>query len=111
MQFQILNNGRAITMGELDEEAAAFFGVEVDDKHYAEPDQNSYGNWFDFIGGSIAIQPKGEHEWSTIIGRICGIAAIGETSTEKILDSIKCFSPYIDLCLDWQAKGYVPVSC
>lgn len=36
--FQILNaNGQALTMKELDKEAAEFWGKEVDSKYYANP--------------------------------------------------------------------------
>lgn len=121
MSFQILNSEmQPIFMGELDREAAAFFGVEVDNKRYAEPFRFA-PNWFDIVGWAINQQPKdtnasgnrpkGRCEWSDIIGYICGIAAIGESTYEEIIRKIGVYKPYIELCLHWEAKGYIPVSC
>lgn len=110
MQFQILNNGKPLTMGELDKSAADFWNVEASDHYVAPKGHHWTENWYQFIGATIAQMPKGTHEWSDIIGRLCGIAAIGETSFPAVLDSIKCYEPYIELCLHWKSLGYVPVT-
>ena len=110
MGFQILNNnGQALTMDELNKEAAAFWNVKPSD-YYAAPKSFHWSStWFHYIGGAIA-QMHGEYEWSDIIGNLCGIAAIGETSFSAVLDSIKCYAPFIELCLYWKAKGYTRIS-
>lgn len=112
MGFQILNNnGQALTMDELNKEAAAFWNVEPSD-HYAAPIGFHWSsNWFQHVGRAIAQMPKGECEWADIIGYLCSIAAIGETSFLVVLDFIKCYAPFIKLCLYWKAKGYTPISC
>lgn len=112
MQFQILNSdNQPITMGELDKEAAAFWGVETGEHHVAPKGHHWTENWFQFIGATIAQMPQRKYEWSDIIGKLCGIAAIGETSFPAVLDCIKCYEPFIELCLHWKAQGYIPVSC
>lgn len=88
--FQILNaNGQALTMKELDKEAAEFWGKEVDPKHYANPfhkkvaDEgasfsekiqierdnalNNGSNWFDIIGWNIANQGNYTSGWRNVV--------------------------------------------
>lgn len=80
--FQILNaNGQALTMKELDKEAAEFWGKEVDSKNYANPfpevGGNSFAalranalnnaqNWFDIIGRAIANQENYTTGWQNV---------------------------------------------
>ena len=80
--FQILNaNGQALTMKELDKEAAEFWGKEVDPKNYANPfpevEGNSFAairanslnnaqNWFDIIGRAIANQENYTTGWQNV---------------------------------------------
>ena len=80
--FQILNaEGKALTMAELDKEAAEFWGKEVDPKHYANPfpkvEGNSFSaiqtnalnntqNWFDIIGWNIAHQGNYTSGWQNV---------------------------------------------
>ena len=80
--FQILNaNGQALTMKELDKEAAEFWGKEVDPKNYANPfpevGGNSFAairtnalnnaqNWFDIIGRAIANQENYTTGWQNV---------------------------------------------
>ena len=87
--FKILDkNGKALTMGELDKEAAEFWGKEVHPKHYANPfpdkatDEgaslskkiriesenalNNASNWFDVIGWNIANQGKYTFSWRNV---------------------------------------------
>lgn len=112
MQFQILNKDKQpITMGELDKEAVAFWNVEPSDRYAAPKGFCWTDNWFQYIGSTIAQMPQGKYDWSDIIGKLCGIAAIGETSFSAVLDSIKCYEPFIELCLYWKAQGYTPISC
>ena len=88
--FRILNaNGEALTMGELDAEAAAFWGKEVDPKYYANPfpdkvadegaslsekiriqsenARNNGSNWFDIIGWNIANQGNYTSGWQNVV--------------------------------------------
>lgn len=112
MQFQILDSdNQPITVGKLDKEAATFWNVEPSNHHAAPKGFNWTDNWFQYIGGTIAQMPQGKYEWSDIIGKLCGIAAIGEASFPTVLDSIKCYAPFIELCLHWKVQGYTPVSC
>lgn len=80
--FKILNaEGKAITMAELDKEAAEFWGKEVDPKHYANPFPKEEGdsfsaicanalnnaqNWFDIIGWNIANQGNYTTGWQNV---------------------------------------------
>ena len=88
--FKILNkNGKALTMSELDKEAAEFWGKEVHPKHYANPfpDKkvgegasyseavrierenalNNVHNWFDVIGLNIACQGDYTSGWQNVV--------------------------------------------
>ena len=81
--FQILNvEGKAITMKELDKEAAEFWGKEVDSKYYANPfpevEEDSFSavqtnalnrsqNWFDIIGWNIAHQGNYTSGWQNVV--------------------------------------------
>lgn len=87
--FKILDkNGKALTMGKLDKEAAEFWGKEVHPKHYANPfpdkvadegaslsekiriERNNAlhdaSNWFDVIGWNIANQGKYTFSWRNV---------------------------------------------
>lgn len=109
--FQIQKDGKPLTLGELNKSAADFWGVEIGDHYVAPKGHHWTDNWFQFIGFAIARMPqKKKYEWSNIIGKICGIAAIGETSFPAVLDAIKCYEPYIELCLHWNSLGYDPVT-
>ena len=88
--FKILDkNGKALTMGELDKEAAEFWGKEVHPKHYANPFPNkkiskdipyseavrierenalnNVHNWFDVIGLNIACQDDYTSGWQNVV--------------------------------------------
>ena len=88
--FKILDkNGKALTMGELDKEAAEFWGKEVHPKHYANPfpnkvasenatisekikiehenARNNGSNWFDIIGWNIANQGNCTTGWQNVV--------------------------------------------
>lgn len=88
--FQILNkDGKALTMGELDKEAAEFWGKEVHPKHYANPfpdkvasegasfaekmriehenARNNTCSWFYVIGWNIANQGTYTYGWQNVV--------------------------------------------
>lgn len=77
MAFQILDNqGVAIPINKLDEEAAIFWGKELNKKSYATPFKLQEGinsidemcsNWFDIIGRSISSQGDFFSGWSNIV--------------------------------------------
>lgn len=103
-KFQILNqDGVALTMSQLDEEAAAFWGKEVYPKNYANPFpvvqpksdslmdrieaeqtnvRNSSLNWYDIVGYTIANQGNYTTGWNNVINSLIsenlGRAIIGE---------------------------------
>ena len=75
--FKILNaEGKALTMEELDKDAAAFWGKEVDPEHYANPfpkEKGAYANalnnaknWYDIIGWNIANQGNYTTGWQNV---------------------------------------------
>ena len=75
--FKILNaEGKALTMEELDKDAAAFWGKEVDPEHYANPfpkEKGAYANalnnaknWYDIIGWNIANIPSKNVSWYAV---------------------------------------------
>lgn len=89
-KFQILDkNGKALTMAELDKEAAEFWGKEVHPKYYANPFPNKVAsedaplsekiriehenalnngsNWFDIIGWNIANQGNYTTGWRNVV--------------------------------------------
>lgn len=89
-KFEILDkNAKALTMAELDKEAAEFWGKEIDSKHYANPfpkkvtDENASlsekmrvkyenamndtFNWFDVIGWNIANQGNYTYGWQNVV--------------------------------------------
>ena len=89
-KFEILNKeAKALTMAELDKEAAEFWGKEVHPKHYANPfpekkasedapisekirikyenARNNACNWFDVIGWNIANQGTYTYGWHNVV--------------------------------------------
>ena len=89
-KFEILDkNAKALTMAELDKEAAEFWGKEVHPKHYANPfpekkasedaplsekilieRENAWNNnfnWFDIIGWNIANQGNYTYGWQNVV--------------------------------------------
>jgi hypothetical protein len=94
--FQIHDaNGNAINIKDLDTEAAAFWGKEVEERAYAYPQirkegEGSFayasrkGNWFDIIGRQISRldEPGWYSEWKEVIRRL-----IDRMETDFIIDS------------------------
>lgn len=113
MKFAIYNKeGKPITIDELNREVAKFWEVEYTETKYVSPKGYS-STWLDTVGTAIAdIQ---SNEWIDVIGFFTKLAtvgaSIGEASFEGIIDALKYYKPYIELCLYWKSKGYTPVSC
>lgn len=113
MEFQILNsNNVAVVLNQLDKEAAAFWGVEYNEDHWAKFGSGLFGtDWYNWIGYTIARQPeKGKQEWGTIIGSVCETMAICKSSTADYFDSLESIKPILDLIFYWKSKGYIPVT-
>ena len=109
MKFQVLNEeGNALSMGELDKEAAEFFGVSYDEERYAIPSP-SYASWYDVIGYNITSLEKGMWQWNDIINQFLNIWSFNTSSVEQLERIIKVFEPYLSLCYHWKSKGYIPV--
>lgn len=103
MQFQIRNSeGIALSMGELDKEASAFFGVEFNESHYAHPEGKRGFDWFNWIGCAIASFPKGNVFWNEVIGKMSAMLAIGEKSFEGYRDSLESARELISLVIYWR---------
>ncbi len=83
--FQIHTpEGKKLTMGDLDAEAAAFWNKEVDSDSYADPSEprkegessadyyrrSMLGNWYDIIGYNIANQGYAMSGWSNVVHTI-----------------------------------------
>ena len=89
-KFQVLDkDAKALTMAELDKEAAEFWGKEIDPKHYANPfpeekvsedaplsekirikyenARNNACNQFDVIGWNIANQGNYTYGWQNVV--------------------------------------------
>lgn len=95
--FKILDaNSKALTMAELDKEAAEFWGKEVDPKHYANPfpkaegnnlsaalanARNNAQNWYDIIGWNIAQQGNHTTGWQNVVHTM-----VAETLGECLVD-------------------------
>lgn len=107
MKFQILDTeGHPLSMGELDKEAAEFFGVPYDEERYASPTLIS---WFEVVGYNIARSKKEILSWNDIIAQILQICTICTSTMEHLERSIEGYRPFISLCYHWKSKGYTPV--
>lgn len=111
MKFQILDsNKNALTLGELDKIVCEFWGVELDSKNYAKP-KNNYPDWFNMVGCSIASLPNGEiPEWNRVIGKLCEVAAIGETNINDFMQGLEFYKPYIELCFYFSKQKFTAIS-
>lgn len=107
MKFQIRNSeGIAISMSDLNKEAAAFFGVEVIESQYAYPEGKRGLDWFNCIGWAIATFPKGNVFWNEVIGKLSAMNAIGISSFDRYHDSLESLCELINLIIHWRDKGY-----
>ena len=113
MKFAIYNKeGKPITMDELNREVAQFWKVNYTKTKYVSP-KGYFSTWLDTI--STAIAGTQSNHWIDVIGFFTKVATVGasirEASFEGIIDALKYYKPYIELCLYWKAQGYTPVSC
>lgn len=125
MAFEIHDSsGQAVSLNELDKQAAEFWGKEISVKHYASPSDN-HQNWFDGIG-YIVHSPhiKGEitswkeykrNVWSMLteggfIGDkyLYGFDMTDEQIAAKVKSTRNYLKPYFDLVDLWESKGYKP---
>lgn len=110
MAFQICKDNIPLTLGNIDEISAEFFGVEITDTYVAPKDYPWYCNWFEMVGHAIDKLPKGQHEWPDVIGNICRVAATLADKYEDFESSLNIFKPFIELCLHFKSLGLIPVS-
>lgn len=109
MKFQILDTeGNALSMGELDRDAARFFNVPYDKKKYAKPSMDSV-SWYNPVGWAITDSGKGILDWIDVIAQMLTVCPICTNSIEELEISFRIFKPYIELCYHWKSKGYIPV--
>jgi hypothetical protein len=123
--FQINDKeGVAIPLNHLDQEAAAFWGVEVEARHYASPTPWAI-NWYDIIGFYIANQGNYTSGWRNVAISIfsCMLEGIPVDMKEKetvailpinevmvtVEKKVEAMQPYVALINHWAAKGYQPV--
>lgn len=108
-KFQILNNENIpMTMQQLDESAAEFWGVEISDSYVAPKGYYWACSWFDYIGAAIAACDKDHLEWSDVIGHLCGVMAICESKTDSYLRRLDALKPFLDLIFHWKELDYTP---
>lgn len=131
MSFQILNtNNEALTMSELDAEAAQLWGKEVHPKQYAYPAHprliDSFeaeieeatlasANWFDVIGWRIhsPICAHSYDAWEDVRKNMILSLIEDDLKDEQTLlksynSAIKYLRPFFNLIELWQSKGYKP---
>ena len=110
MKFLILNEiGSALSMEELNKEAAEFFGVPYKEEEYAKPRGKSL-NWCCAIGYSMTNLPhKGLLHWNDLVKQIIQMSVFYTNSFEELITFIQTYRPYIELCYYWKSKGYTPV--
>lgn len=112
MGFQIRNKANEpVTINDLDKEAAAFWGVELDERHYAAP--TGCTSWFESIGLYIHMQrPElgevGEvHvEWCNVVGLMMGYTLLGQNSDDLKASIDRYWANYIGLIRHWSNLGY-----
>lgn len=130
MGFQIKDKeGKPLSLQQLDEEAAAFWGKDLDLRKYATPEKitpgmsemdiaftNSRGNWFDIIGWHIhSPQNNYTSGWNNIKNSIWLVCASGllldykDSELMLAIVGIKLYlDPYYKLIDHWSGKGYTP---
>lgn len=117
MSFQIKNKeGAAMTMKELDAEAAEFWKRPVDPKYYAQPEA-ALGSWYDIIGWEIS--EKRSNYASGWDGVKCGLfkncmeggalLKAEEEQIEKLKGVNQYLKPYFALIDFWKEKGHEPI--
>ena len=136
-KFQILDkDAKALTMAELDKEAAEFWGKEVHPKHYANPfpdkvaDErasfaermkierenawNNNFNWFDIIGWNIANQGTYTYGWQnvvyTMVTQTLGECLVHLNKDEPIKLAEFVGDTEIHLESSWEEKLYATIN-
>lgn len=121
MSFKILNkDGEALTIKQLDAEAAEFWNKTVDPKWYANPSPEGTsvfkqrGNWFDTIGYQIHSPGDYTSGWDNVKCSLWTIQVQGlydkpvDELPEQIAFIKEYLKPYYDLINHWESKGYQP---
>lgn len=130
MNFQILNqDGTHISYNELDQEAAEFWGVEIDTKWYAQPTHIIHiatPNWHDLIKVAVNNYNHYHYGWKGIVDTLLSVhlkgknvkggsdkksdtfedISIVQMSAEEFNEIVKFLQPYINLINHWGQKGY-----
>lgn len=106
MKFEIRKSekGSPITLGDLDKEAANFFGVEVTKKWAASTRGLDQYNW---IGYAIAALPENEEkpvEWFEVIARMSRTMCTGVSSGDEFVEDMTSLKPLVELVLHWKNK-------
>ena len=111
MKFLILNEiGNALSMEELNKEAAEFFGVPYKEEEYAKPWGKSLNWCYAFDTNMTTLSHKGLLQWEDLIKQILQISVFYNTNSFEGLNRIiQAYKPYIELCYHWKSKGYTPV--
>lgn len=127
MSFQIKNkNGEALTINDLDQEAATFWNKETHPKNYANPIPNTGDefkdamncsfNWFDIIGWHIHNNKANFYKrydntitWDGVKeSMLLNAIDVLKDKSEK-LDLIReAYKPMLELIDHWSGKGYIP---
>jgi hypothetical protein len=128
-QFKNINTGYLYSINEIDEIAAKFWGVEVDPKYYACPNEWASMNWFDCIGHGIEDLQyiytldmngkkkyhhgiNGEPEFKMI--KVISMVLFESTawgSFKSIDHAPYIYQPFIKLCEHLDELGIVGVGC
>lgn len=115
MGFQIVNKDKeAISLNDLDKEAADFWKKELLPKSYSSP-QVGFSNWFDAIGWSIDTMRYTSSGWEEVKCRMmqlltCDFALIKEEEQIiRLKKANKYLKPYFDLIDFWISLGYEPL--
>lgn len=136
--FQILNkDNQAITINELDKEAAEFWGREFDKRMFASPKPHGYeemteiqkiqstlANWYDTIGWNIAHQGNYTSGWNNVINSMMseriGHAVLGDSfaipemqhyeipNSDGTSKNVMHFNDDMEVELYWTLQYYKP---
>ena len=133
--FQILDrNNEPISINQLDQEAASFWGKEVDKKYYANPfKKKEFVNSSNLEGEELKQAKEtfklknrilqNAYNWHTVLAKsIPNITNSNwECVTSSIIDEVEkgeelkpimaeIYQPFLDLIKHWEKKGYTPKS-
>ena len=123
--FSFSKNNETLTINEIDEIAAHFWGKEVSKTRYATPVDKSSVNWFDVLGhaiedlqyGKTTYNDKSRYVWSakrgenpvfsmpTVASMIIFQFTRNEDNFEDIAEMTKILEPFIKLCYHLHSLG------